>query len=76
MPKAEDIVAFEEYKRAKREVKKAISKARGEALDGLFQKLGTREGEKEFKLARLREKKGKDLNQVKCIRDDSQQVLA
>lgn len=40
------------------EAKKAISKAGGEALDAMYQKLGTREGDKEmFKLARLIEKK-------------------
>lgn len=54
-----------------KEAKKAISKAQGEALDGRYQKLGTQAGEKEmFKLAGLIEKKGKDLNQLKCIKDN------
>lgn len=44
--KVEDGEAFEEYKRAKRKAKKAISKARGEALDGLYKKVGTQEVEK------------------------------
>lgn len=72
MAKADDAEAFEEYKRAKRKTKKVISKDRREGLYILYQKVGTQEGEKEmFKQARLREKKGKDLNQVKCIKDDS-----
>src|ERR1041384_1175122 len=75
-PTALDSEAYEEYKRAKKEAKKAVSEAHGRALEGLYQQLGTKEGEIGiYKLAKLREKKSRDLNQVKCIKDEAQQVL-
>src|ERR1041384_8822259 len=56
LPYALDSEAFEEYKRAKKEAKKAVSEARGRVLEGLYQQLGTREGELGiYKLAKLRE---------------------
>lgn len=59
MQKAEDREAFKEYKRANEEAKKAISKAQGKTVDGLYQKLGKQEREKEIlKLTRLKEIRG------------------
>lgn len=60
--KATDKEAFEEYNynTTKWVPKKAISKARGDALDGLYQKLGTQEVERElFKLARLKRRRAR-----------------
>eukprot|EP00262_Sarcandra_glabra_P012088 TRINITY_DN3039_c0_g2_i3.p1 TRINITY_DN3039_c0_g2~~TRINITY_DN3039_c0_g2_i3.p1 ORF type:complete len:402 (+),score=55.32 TRINITY_DN3039_c0_g2_i3:275-1480(+) len=67
---------LERYKLAKREAKKAVSKVKYEAYDNLYTRLGTKEGEKEiYKLAKIREKKTRDLDQVRCIRDEDQRVL-
>jgi len=42
----------------------------------LYQKLETREGEKDvFKLARIWEKKTRDLGNIRCIRDEDSKVL-
>jgi hypothetical protein len=36
----------ERYKMAKKTAKRAVSEARGQMYDGLYQQLGTKEGEK------------------------------
>ena len=57
------------YKNAKKEVKKVASDAKSKAYDDLYTKLGTREGEKDiFKLARMREKKSRDLDHIGFIK--------
>jgi hypothetical protein len=44
--------------------------------DDLYQWLGTKEGEKDiFRLARIRERKTRDINQIKCIKDGTDQLL-
>ncbi|KAJ9162547.1 hypothetical protein P3X46_022311 [Hevea brasiliensis] len=68
--------AYEQYKIAKKEAKKAVSQARAQASKKLYEKLGTKEGEKDiYRLARKREKKYQDLNQVRCIKDKEEKVL-
>ena len=53
-----------------------MSAARGKAYDELYEKLGTKEGEMGvYKLAKICERKTRDLNQVKCIKDEADQVL-
>lgn len=67
---------LEKYKEAKRNARQAVSGARGKAYDKLHQKLGTKEGEMEvYKMAKIRERKTRDLNQVKCIKDEADRVL-
>ena len=47
------------------------------AYDDMYKRLDTKEGELDiYKLARVREKKTKDLNQVRCIKDENRKVLA
>jgi hypothetical protein len=47
-----------------------VSEARGQAYAGLYQKLDTKEGENNVhKIAKFRERKTRDFNQVKCIKD-------
>ena len=61
---------WDKYKIAKRETKKAVNIARTQALDGLYQFVGTKEGEKSiYKLAKGQERKTRDLDQVKCIKN-------
>jgi hypothetical protein len=38
----------ERYKVAKKTAKRAVSEARGQMYDGLYQRLGTKEGEKDI----------------------------
>ena len=53
-----------------------MSGARGKVYDELYEKLGTKEGEMGvYKLAKIRERKTRDLNQVKCIKDEADRVL-
>ncbi|GJM86663.1 hypothetical protein PR202_ga02543 [Eleusine coracana subsp. coracana] len=47
-----------------------MSVAKGQAYDNLYQRLGTKEGEKDiYRMARIRERKTRDINQIKCIKD-------
>jgi hypothetical protein len=52
-----------------------MSAAKGQAYDDLYQRLGTKEGEDIFRLARIRERKTRDINQIKCIKDGADQLL-
>ncbi|KAM2569161.1 hypothetical protein TB2_009302 [Malus domestica] len=67
----------ERYRRAKQETKKAVREAKLAAYDNMYKRLDTKEGELDiYKLARAREKKTRDLNQVRCINDQDGKVLA
>ncbi|KAJ4774896.1 Craniofacial development protein 2 [Rhynchospora pubera] len=64
------------YKLAKKNAKKAVSEARGRAYEDLYQKLSTKEGEKDvYKIAKLQDRKTRDLNQVKSIKDETDRLL-
>ena len=44
--------------------------------DELYDKLGTKEGEKDaYKLAKFRERKTRDFNHIKCIKNEDTRVL-
>jgi hypothetical protein len=44
--------------------------------DELYQRLGTKEGEKDiYKMAKSRERKTRDIIQVKCIKDATERLL-
>jgi hypothetical protein len=61
------------YKVSKKIVKRAVSEARGRMYDGLYQWLGTKEGEKDsYRMAKSRERKTRDIIQVKCIKDETE----
>lgn len=67
---------MEEYKVAKKAAKRAVSEARGRAYEDLYQRLSTKEGERDiYKMAKIRERKTRDVNQVKCIKDGADQLL-
>jgi hypothetical protein len=66
----------ERYKVVKKTVKQAVSEARGQMYDGLYQRLGTKEGEKDiYRMAKSRERKTRDIIQVKCIKDATERLL-
>jgi hypothetical protein len=61
---------------AKKTVKRAVSEARGRMYDGLYQRLGTKEGENDiYRMTKSREGKTRDIIQVKCIKDETKQLL-
>jgi hypothetical protein len=67
---------IESYKIANRVAKRVVSAAKDQVYDDLYQWLGTKEGEKDiFRLARIRERKTRDINQIKCIKDGTDQLL-
>ncbi|KAL5145603.1 Craniofacial development protein 2 [Glycine soja] len=54
---------WDKYKIARNETKKAVSEARAQAFDGLYQALGTRDRERSiYRLAKDRERKTRDLD--------------
>ena len=67
---------IEGCKLSKRVAKRAVSVAKGKAYDDLYQRLGTKEGEKDiYRMARIRERKTRDINQIKCIKDGTDRLL-
>uniref|UniRef100_R7WB00 beta-aspartyl-peptidase n=1 Tax=Aegilops tauschii TaxID=37682 RepID=R7WB00_AEGTA len=67
---------IEKYKMAKKAAKRAVGEARGRAYEDLYQQLGTKEGERDiYKMAKIRERKTRDIGQVKCIKDGAGQLL-
>jgi hypothetical protein len=66
----------ERYEMAKKTAKRAVSEARGQMYDGLYQRLGTKEWEKDiYRMAKGRERKMRDIIQLKCIKDATEQLL-
>ncbi|KAK3568941.1 hypothetical protein QTP86_020629 [Hemibagrus guttatus] len=66
----------QEYKELQHRVKRDVSKAKQKAYDELYTRLDTREGEKDlYRLARQRDRDGKDVQQVRVIKDRDGRVL-
>ncbi|KAK3542907.1 hypothetical protein QTP70_006530 [Hemibagrus guttatus] len=66
----------QEYKELQRRVKREVSKAKQKAYDELYTRLDNREGEKDlYRLARQRDRDGKDVQQVRVIKDRDGRVL-
>jgi hypothetical protein len=66
----------ERYKVAKKTAKRAVSEVRGRMYDGLYQRLGMKEGEKDiYRMTKSRERKTSDIIQVKCIKDETERLL-
>jgi hypothetical protein len=64
------------YKVVKKIVKQVVSEVRGQIYDGLYQRLGTKEGEKDiYRMTKSRERKTRDIVQVKCIKDETERLL-
>jgi hypothetical protein len=63
----------ERYKVSKMTAKRAVSEAMGQMYDGLYQRLGMKEGEKDiYRMVKSRERKTRDIIQVKCIKDETE----
>ncbi|KAK3574870.1 hypothetical protein QTP86_018337 [Hemibagrus guttatus] len=66
----------QEYKELQCRVKREVSKAKQKAYDELYTRLDTREGEKDlYRLDRQRDRDGKDVQQVRVIKDRDGRVL-
>ncbi|KAK3543556.1 hypothetical protein QTP70_023887, partial [Hemibagrus guttatus] len=66
----------QEYKELQHRMKREVSKAKQKAYDELYTRLDTREGEKDlYRLARQRDRDGKDVQQVRVIKDRDGRVL-
>ena len=64
------------YKEKKNKAKKAVSMANGHAYDDLYAILETKEGENElYRLARQRNRAGKDIQHVRVIKDENGNVM-
>jgi hypothetical protein len=67
----------ERYKVAKKTAKRAVSEVRGQMYDGLYQRLGTKEWEKDiYRMTKSRERKTRNIIQVKCIKNATERLLA
>ncbi|KAK3556763.1 hypothetical protein QTP70_016690, partial [Hemibagrus guttatus] len=66
----------QEYKELQRRVNREVSKAKQKAYEEFYTRLDTREGEKDlYRLARQRDRDGKDVQQVRVIKDRDGRVL-
>jgi hypothetical protein len=60
----------------KKAAKRAVSEPRGQIYDELYQRLGTKEWEKDiYMMVKSRERKTRDIIQVKCIKDATERLL-
>ncbi|KAI5094885.1 beta-ureidopropionase [Silurus meridionalis] len=60
----------------RQQVKRDVAKAKEKAYEELYERLNTKEGEKDlYRLARQRDRAGKDVLQVKAIKDGDGNVL-
>ncbi|KAI5090194.1 hypothetical protein C0J45_20329, partial [Silurus meridionalis] len=66
----------QEYKEMRQQVKRDVAKAKEKAYEELYKRLDTKEGEKElYRLARQRDRAGKDVLQVRAVKDGEGNVL-
>ena len=71
-----DRMSFERYKLAKNKAKKVAHNARAKVYKEVYEKLDTKEVENDkYRIARIRERKTRDLCTVKCVKNENQKVL-
>ncbi|XP_071704172.1 uncharacterized protein [Rutidosis leptorrhynchoides] len=66
----------ERYKETKREAKKAVARAKEKAYEDLYRKLDSKEGGNDiYRIAKARERRRKDIDNIKFIKDEASQTL-
>ena len=66
----------QEYKEMRREAKKEVAKAKNNAYDELYEELDSKEGERTlYRLTRQRHQAGKDVQQVRMMKDKNGKVM-
>ena len=64
------------YHESKKKANAAVAKAKSLAYEDLYDKLHTKEGEKDlYRLAKQRDRAGRDIQQVRLIKDEEGKVL-
>jgi hypothetical protein len=67
---------IERYKVTKKITKRVVSEARDQMYDGLYQRLDTKEWEKDiYRMTKSKERKMRDIIQVKCIKNATKRLL-
>jgi hypothetical protein len=67
---------IERYKVVKKTAKQTVSEVSGQMYDGLYQRLDTKEGEKDiYRMAKSKERKMRGIIQIKCINDATERLL-
>ena len=62
--------------KVKKKVKKIIQESKNKVYNELYKRLEIKDGEREiYRFAKLRERKGKNLNGVKCIKSGINNIL-
>ncbi|XP_065658149.1 uncharacterized protein LOC136082660 [Hydra vulgaris] len=73
----QDEESRQKYKEMCGKTKRAVAKAKGKSYSNLYEKLNTKEGEKDlYRLARQRNSDGHDVQQVRMIKDKNGNVLS
>ncbi|XP_071727503.1 uncharacterized protein [Rutidosis leptorrhynchoides] len=68
--------AEERYKEVKREAKKAVARAKDKAYEELYKRLDFKEGANDiFKITKARERRRRDLDNIKFIKDEAGQSI-
>ena len=71
-----DEESHQEYKDMRNLAKIEVAKAKGKAYEELYEKLDTKEGEKDlYRLARQKDRQGRDVQHVKMIKDVDGNVM-
>ena len=64
------------YRQAKRTAKRAVAVAKAKKYHGVYEWMGTREGEKEvYRIAKARAQSQNDVGNAKSVKDENEEVL-